>query len=202
MRPPVVPGIASAKIPWGASTAFRMSCTGRCQSALSHWTGRQLLREVEGLRGADQVLLRGVLREHRTHLVLLAVEPGDEEHLRRPAAVPVALLEVRRDAADAGAEALHVHGGVGGMALRGDRHLVLRGRRAAGRAHLAVRPGLLLQPVEHVGAVAHGRAEDVVVALGEEVAALVLDHERVAALDRARARASCRPARRYGRPRS
>ena len=39
MRPPVVPGVGSAKIPCGASTAFRMSCTGRCQSAFSHWTG-------------------------------------------------------------------------------------------------------------------------------------------------------------------
>jgi hypothetical protein len=75
-----------------------MSCTGSCQSAFSHWHRRQLLREVEGLRGADEVLLRGVLREHRAHLVLLAVEPGDEQHLRGAAAVPVALLEVRRDA--------------------------------------------------------------------------------------------------------
>jgi hypothetical protein len=39
MRPPVVPGVASAKIPCGASIAFRTSSTGRCQNAFSHSTG-------------------------------------------------------------------------------------------------------------------------------------------------------------------
>ena len=117
MRPPVVPGVASAKIPCGASTAFRMSWTGRCQSAFSHSTGGSCCARSNAFDGAHQVLLRRVGREHRAHLVLLAVEPGDEQHLRRPAAVPVALLVVRPDAAHAGAEALHVHRGVGRVAL-------------------------------------------------------------------------------------
>ena len=83
------------RCPRGPSTAFRMSCVGRCQSALDQSTGGCCWRQVEGLRGADQVLLRRVGREHRPHLVLLAVEPGDEEHLHRAAAIPVALLVVR-----------------------------------------------------------------------------------------------------------
>ena len=45
-----------------------------------------LLREIERLRGADQVRLRGARREHRPHLVLLAVEPRDEQHLHGAAA--------------------------------------------------------------------------------------------------------------------
>ena len=143
---------------------------------------RLLLREVEGLRRADQVFLRRRWREHRAHLVLLAVEPGDEEHLHRPAAIPVALLEVRAHAADAGAEALHVHRRIGRVAQRRHAHLVLGGRRAARRSDLAVRPGLGRNPCERVVPVG-GRSQDVVVALGEEVAALVLDDVGVAALD-------------------
>ncbi len=74
------------------------------------------------------------------------------------------------------------------MAERGDRRLPLRGRRAARRAHLAVRPRLARQPVDGVVAVGDGRAEDVVVALGEEVPALVLHDVRVAPLDRGQRR--------------
>ncbi len=149
---------------------------------------RRVLREVERLRRADQILLRGVGRKHRPHLVLLAVEPRDEEHLHRAAAVPVALFVVGTDAADAGAEALHVHRRVAGMTERGHAHLILGGRRTAGRADLAVRPGLLRQPVDRVESVGL-RSEDVVVAFREEVAALVLHDVGVAALDGGQLRA-------------
>ena len=118
----------------------------------------QLLRQVERLRGANQVVLRRVPREHRPHLVLLAVEPGDEEHLHGAAAIPVALLVVRADPTDSRAETLHVHRREAGMALRRHRHLLFRRRRAAGRPHFAVGPGLRLHPVEHVVAVGHRRA--------------------------------------------
>ena len=154
---------------------------------------RQLLREVERLRRADQILLRRVRRKHRPHLVLLAVEPGDEQHLHRAAAIPVALLVVRADAADAGAEALHVHRGV------------TPGCPSAATpiCHSAVdeQPVVPTLPFDHgcfvsqsmrVVAVGRRRAEDVVVAFGEEVAALVLDDVGVAALDRGRAPRSCR----------
>src|SRR4029079_2182933 len=103
-------------------------------------------------------------------------------------AVPVALLVVRTDAADAGAEALHVHRGVARMAERGDTHLILGRRGAAGRADLAIGPRLLRQPVDGVVAVGL-RPEDVVVAFGKEVAALVLHDVGVAALDGGQLRA-------------
>ena len=38
MRPPVATGIASAKIPFGPSIAFMMSCIGRCHSAFDQST--------------------------------------------------------------------------------------------------------------------------------------------------------------------
>ena len=189
IAPPVSTGIASAKMPCGPSTLLMMSCIGQMPQRLRPVDRRQLLREVERLRRADQILLRRVRREHRPHLVLLAVEPGDEQHLHRAAAIPVALLVVRADAADAGAEALHVHRRERRIALRRDGHLPFGGRRAAGRADLAVRPRLLRHPVDRVVAVGERRAEDVVVAFGEEVAALVLLDVGVAALDRGRARA-------------
>ena len=143
---------------------------------------RQMLSEVERLRRANQILARRARREHRPHLVLLAVEPRDEQHLHRAAAIPVALLVVRADAADAGAEALHVHRRVAGMPERGDAHLVLRRRRAAGRPDPAVRPRLPGQPVDRVVPVGL-RSEDVVVALREEMPPLVLDDVRVSLLD-------------------
>ena len=68
------------------------------------------------------------------------------------------------------------------MAERGDGRLPLGGGRTAGRAHLAVRPRLLRQPLHRVVAVGDRRAEDVVVPLREEMAALVLDDVGVAAL--------------------
>ena len=94
IAPPVATGIESAKIPCGPSTALMMSISGRCQQRLRPIDRRQLLRQVERLRRADQILLRRVRREHRPHLVLLSVEPGDEEHLHGAAAIPVALLVV------------------------------------------------------------------------------------------------------------
>ena len=143
---------------------------------------RQLRRQIERLRRADQILLWRITRKHRPHLVLLAIDPRDEEHLHGSAAIPVALLEIRCDPANAGAEALHVHRGVCGMPQRRNAHLILGRRRTARRPDLAVRPRLLRQPLESVVAVG-GRSENVVVALGEEVAALVLDDVGVAALD-------------------
>ncbi len=141
-----------------------------------------MLRQVEGLRRANQILARGVRRKHRPHLILLAVQPGDEQHLHRAAAIPVALLVVRTDAADAGAEALHVHRGVTGIAHRRHAHLIFGRGRAAGRADLAVRPRLFRQPVDGVEAVGL-RSEDVVVAFREEMAAFVLADVGVTALD-------------------
>ena len=142
---------------------------------------RHARREIEQPRRRDQILARRVFREHRPHLVLLAVDPGDEQHLHRAAAIPVALLPVRADLADAGAEALHVHRRKARMAERRDRRLPFGRRRAAGRAQLAVRPRLLGQVVDRFVAVGDRRAENVVVAFGEEVPALVLADVGVAA---------------------
>ena len=144
---------------------------------------RKLLREIEGLRRPDQVRLRCARRKHRPHLVLLAVQPGDEQHLHGAAAVPVALFEIRSDASDSGAEPLHVHGRERGMPCRGDSRLVFRRRRTAGGPCLAVRPRLLRDPVHQVVAVGDRRTEDVVVAFREEMPALVLSDVGVAALD-------------------
>ena len=124
-----------------------------------------------------------VFREHGANLILFAVEPVDEEHLHCTAAVPVALLVVGADLADAGAEALRDDGGQGLVAERGRGELPLGGRGAADEADLAARPRLRRHPVELVVGVGERRAENVVVAFGEEVASLVhLDHD-VAALD-------------------
>ena len=170
-------------MPRGPSTALMMSCTGRCHSAFDQSTGGRCCARSNDFDARIRSSLRRVRRKHRPHLILLAVQPGDEQHLHGAAAVPVALLVVRADAADAGAEALHVHRGVARVAERRDAHLPFRGGRAAGRADLAVRPRLLRQPVDGVVAVGP-RAEDVVVAFGEEVPALVLHDVGVAALDR------------------
>ncbi len=140
-------------------------------------------RQVEQPRRGDQLRLRRVFREHRPHLVLLAVDPGDEQHLHGAAAVPVALLPVAADLADAGAKPLDVHRRKSRMAERGHRRLPLRGRRAPGRAELAVRPRLLGEVVDRLVAVGDRRAENVVVAFGEEMAALVLPDVGIAALD-------------------
>ena len=148
IAPPVSTGIASAKMPRGPSTFLMMSCVGRCHSAFDQSTGGRCCARSNDFDARIRSSLRRVGRKHRPHLVLLAVEPRDEEHLHRAAAIPVALLVVRADAADAGAESLHVHRGVAGMPERRDAHLILGGRRAAGRADLAVRPRLLRQPVD------------------------------------------------------
>ena len=123
------------------------------------------------------------LREHRAHLVLFAVEPVDEEHLDGAAAVPVALLVVGADLADAGAEALRNDRRQGLVAERCRGELPLGGGGAADEADLAVRPRLRGHPVELVVGVRERRAEDVVVAFGEEVAALVHLDQDVAAFD-------------------
>ena len=142
-----------------------------------------MLRQIECLRGADQIFLRSVRRKHRTHLVLLAIEPGDEEHLHRAAAIPVALLVVRAHAADARAESLRDHGRERRIPVRRDAQLPFGGGGAADGADLAVRPGLRRHPCDGIGAVGQRRAQNVVVAFGEEVAALVHLDIRVAALD-------------------
>ena len=156
-----------------------MSCAGRCHRALDQSTGGMF-----GARSNSRAALTrsscGVSRvEHRPYLVLLAIQPGDEEHLHRAAAVPVALLVIGLHAADAGAKALHVHGGVRRMPERRDGQLILGGRRASGGADLPVRPRPLREPLDRIDAVGRRRAQDVVVALREEVPALVLHHVRV-----------------------
>src|ERR671921_829761 len=54
--------------------------------------------------GVRLIIAPRVGREHRPHLILLPVEPGDEEHLHRAAAVPVPLLVVRPHAPHPGPE--------------------------------------------------------------------------------------------------
>src|SRR6185312_958998 len=102
-----------------------------------------------------------------------AVQPVDEQHLHRPAAVPVALLVVRTHATDAGPKALHVEGGQARIVLGDDAELPFGARRATGEADLAVRPRLRRHPLDLVVAIRTRWAEDVVVALGVEVPALV-----------------------------
>ena len=140
-------------------------------------------REIEEPRGRDQILARRVFREHRPHLVLFTVNPGDEQHLHRAAAIPVALFPIRTDLADAGAETLHVHRRITRSAERCDRWLPLRRRRASRRAKLAVRPRLLRQVFDRFVAVGDRRAENVVVAFREKMTALVLADVGVAFLD-------------------
>ena len=70
-----------------------------------------------------------------------------------------------------------------GISHRCDAHLVFGGRRAAGGADFGVRPRLRGNPAERVVAVSARRAKNVVIAFGKEVAALVLNHIRIAAFD-------------------
>ncbi len=175
-------------MPRGPSTFLMMSCTGRCHSAFDQSTGGRCCARSNDFDARIRILARGVRRKHRPDLILLAVQPRDEQHLHRAAAVPVALLVIRADAANAGAKPLHVHRGVARVAESRDAHLILGGRRTAGRADLAVGPRLLRQPVNGVVAVGL-RAEDVVVAFREEVSPLVLHDIGVTALDRRQRRA-------------
>ena len=184
IAPPVVLGILSEKMPLGPSTAAMMSFSGKMLEGLGPVDGRHLRSEVEHLRGLDEVGLRCVFREHGADLILLAVEPVDEEHLHGAAAIPVALLVVGADLADACAEALRDDGGQGLVAERCCCELPLCGGGAADETDLAARPGLRCHPVELVVGVGERRAENVVVAFGEEVAALVHLDEDVAAFDR------------------
>ena len=125
----------------GASTAFRMSCTGRCRSAFDQSTGGSCCARSNRLRAADQVFLRRVWRKHRPHLVLLAVEPRDEEHLHGAAAIPVALLVVRPDSSDAGAETLHVH--------RREARVARAPRRPSGTRRSTSSPVVPTLPFDH-----------------------------------------------------
>ena len=137
------------------------------------------------------------------HLILLAIEPGDEQHLHRAAAIPVALLIIRTDAAHARAEALRDHRGV----------MPDCPCAATPSCHSAVDeqpmvPTLPLdQGCDDIQLIASspsvsGAPENIVVAFGEEMAALVHLHVGVAALDGVEFGASCRAARRCARPSS
>src|SRR5690606_16522376 len=130
-----------------------------------------------------QVFLRGANGEHRTHLVLLAVDPRNEEHLNGTAAVPVALLVVRAHAPHARSIALRHHGRIALRLQRCGSHLPLGSGGASNGAELSVGPGLRVDPLDCVNAVGTWWPEYVVVALGEEVTALVLLDVGVAALD-------------------
>ncbi len=169
-------------MPRGPSTALMMSCSGRCQNARDQSTGGCCCARSNDLRLANQVGLRRARREHRPHLVLLAVQPIDEQHLHRAAAVPVPLLVVRPHPADAGAEALRNDRRQARRVRGGHRRLPFRRGRAADEPHLAVGPGARGDPLDGVVPVGERRTEDVVVAFGEEVPALVLLHVGVAAL--------------------
>ena len=113
---------------------------------------------------------------------MLAIEPGDEKHLDGAPTIPVALLKVRSDTSHARAEALNIHCGIRGVAHRGEAHLVFRRGGATGGADFSVRPRLRGDPSEGVGAIGARRAENVVIAFREKVAAFVLEDIGVTAL--------------------
>ena len=114
----------------------------------------------------------------------VVVEPGAEKHLHRAAAEPVALLIIRADAADAGAEALWDKRRKRLVAARGHGQLPLCRRGAADQADLVRRPGQPAHPVERIVGIGERHAENVVVAFGEVAAALVHLDVGVAVLDR------------------
>ena len=154
-----------------------------------------MLRQIERLRCADQNPPAKCSAGTSAALVLLAVEPGDEQHLHRAAAIPVALLVVGADASHARAEAFRDHRRQRRIALRRHAQLPFRRRRTADGADLPVRPGLRRHPVDRVVAVRERRAENVVIAFGEEVSALIHLDIGVAALHRVEFGASYRAAR-------
>ena len=137
MAPPVVLGILSEKMPLGPSTVGDDVLLRKVLEGLGPVDGRHLRSEVEHLRGLDEVGLRCVFGEHGADLILFAVEPVDEEHLHGAAAIPVALLVVRADLADACAEALRDDRGQGLVAERCCGELPLCGGGAADEADLA-----------------------------------------------------------------
>jgi hypothetical protein len=113
-----------------------------------------------------------------------AVEPDEEQVARHAAGVPIALLLEAADLADAGARRHRHHRRMRRMVLRRQRELPFGRGGAAQRADLAVRPVLLRDPAQRVVAVGLRLAEDLVFAFREIAAALVLDDEDIAALDR------------------
>jgi len=141
---------------------------------------RHLGRQVVVLRHPHQVLAGEVRREARPLGVLVAVEPGDEQHLDRAAAIPVPLLVEGAHAPHAGAESLGHHGGVGRVVQRREAHLPLGGGRATQSPDLAVGPPLRRNPGQGVITVGDRRSENVPFPLREELAALVLHHVGVA----------------------
>src|SRR5271170_5151573 len=145
--------------------------------------GRELLREVERFGGAYEVMLGGVGREHRADLVLLAVEPSDEEHLNGAAAIPVALFVVRADTAYASAKALRDHRSKRWVALCRDAHLPFGGGGAADGSDFAAGPRLRGHPGEFVVTIGQRRPKDVVLTFREEVPAFVHLNKDIAALD-------------------
>ena len=115
--------------------------------------------------------------------LLVGVEPGEVVHHEGAAAIPVSLLVVRAYASHTAAKPLGVEGRVARIVERHHGQLPLGGRRAAGRADLAVGPRPRRHPIDLVITVAQRGAQDVPLAFGEELAALLHVDERVPVLD-------------------
>src|SRR5919106_5947152 len=111
---------------------------------------RQLRREVDPLRGRSQFLRRCVLREEGTYLILLAIEPCNEQHLDSTAAIPVTLLIVRSNTSDARAKTLRDHRRKRRVILSCDGQLPFSSRGATDRADLTVGPWLFRDPSKFV----------------------------------------------------
>src|SRR3546814_1707411 len=109
--------------------------------------------------------------------VVDAVHPHREQRARHAAGVKIALLPEATDLADARARRHRHHRRVRRVVHARQRQLPFGRRRAAQRADLAVRPRLLRDPAQRVVAVGLRIAEDLVVALAEVAAALVLRSE-------------------------
>src|ERR1039457_4320379 len=134
---------------------------------------RQMLCKIERLRFTNQILLRCVQREHRSHLVLLPIYPRDQEHLDGTAAIPIPLFVIWSHAPHAGPEALRDHGRVVFISKRGDSQLPSRRQGASDGAHLRIGPGLLADPGECFISIREWWPKDVVVPFREEMSALV-----------------------------
>ena len=71
---------------------------------------------------------------------------------------------------------------MGRVVHRRQRQLPFGGRRTADRSHLAIRPGLLGDPIECVVSISSRETEDLPLAFGKELSPLVLDDVGVAVL--------------------
>src|SRR5690349_14783043 len=122
-----------------------------------------MLREIERLRCANQIFLRCSWRKYRSLLILLSVQPGDEQHLDGSTAIPVSLFEIRRNPANTGAESLRNKRRQSGIAFRCDCKLPFGGRRTADDADLAIRPRLFGYPCQLIFAIGQRRSKNVVI---------------------------------------